>query len=169
VRRLLTSLVPVVCPPHPPSPALTGAILAHSELSVASFGPLVRGALLSGALSYELAAPLWPGNRGRRASQLPPARASAYFAAWWHGRLALQRELARALKGLLCLAYYEQPAVQAALDYQPARWVRQVQRRRLSAHGSAIAAAREALLAPDPLPAGGPAALEAARTTRQIS
>lgn len=151
-RRVLAQLVPVVCPSGATRLGLTDALVDHAELSIGSFPSLLRGALVAGLTTYDLSAAAWPRARGRSAGRLDPEAGAAWFALWWDSRLAPQRELARAVKSLLCLAYYEAAAVQEEMGYAPQAWIDVVARRRLEVYGDAIARHQEALLARDPLP-----------------
>jgi hypothetical protein len=148
VRRLLASLVPVVCPLQAQTLGLTDAIVEHVELSMRALPTAVRLALVAGLTTYELGA---LARHRRRASRLDAARARDYFA-WWRRGTSIQRELARGVRGLLCLACYEMPAMQEAIGYRPAGWIERVKRRRLEIHGDAIAAHQASLFEPDPLP-----------------
>lgn len=149
VRRLLSSLVPVVCPPDAVALDLTRAIVDHVELSMRSFDPVMRAGLLAGLAAYELGGLPFGG---RPASHLPAARAARYFHLWWASPIGLVHELGKGVKGLLCLACYEQPAMWDRLGYTPQPWIDQVKKKRLAVHGPAIQRAAAAVLAPDPLP-----------------
>jgi hypothetical protein len=118
-RRLLASLVPVVCPEGATRLGLAGALVDHAELGIRSFPRAVRAGLVVGMRAYDEAARAWPRARGRSAGRLDPERAAAYFESWYHSRLLPRRELAGAMKKVLVLAYYEMPAVQAELGYAP--------------------------------------------------
>lgn len=163
-RRLLASLVPVVCPEGAVRLGLVDDLVAHAELTADSFPAVVRRALIVGLTTYDLSAAAWPRARGRTASRLDSEAAEAWFRLWWRSRLAPQRELTRAVKSILCMAYYEAPAVQAEMDYTPQAWIDAVARRRLDLYSDAIERHRQSLLAPDPLP-GSLAARRAARGT----
>lgn len=152
IRRLLASLAPIVCPPEVERLGVVDAVVDHVALSMRAFPAPVRQALLLGLTTYELSAAAWPRARGRTASRLPRERAAAWFAFWWRSPLAPQRELVKAVKGLLAIAYYEQPAVQAELGYTPQAWIDTVKARRLVVHGEAIRKHERALIEPDPLP-----------------
>jgi hypothetical protein len=117
----------------------------------------------AGLATYDLSAAAWPRARGRRAGRLDPERAAAWFRLWWRSPLAPQRELAKAVKSILCMAYYEAPAVQAEMGYTPQAWIDTVKRRRLEVHSDAISRHQASLLAPDPLPSS----LAARRAARE--
>jgi hypothetical protein len=149
-RRVVEALVPIVCPDHPAPPAQH--VLADFEESLASMPSALRAALVTGMLSYEYLAVAWPTVVPLPASRLSLVQGRRYFAAWWNSPLLLQREFARGVKGLLCLNYYEQPAVREFLGYTPKSWLKKVSTKRLSLYSDAISRHRESLFAPDPLP-----------------
>jgi hypothetical protein len=152
VRRLLRSLVPIVCPPEAERLGVVDAVVDHVALSMRAFPAPLRRALLLGLTTYDVSAAGWPRARGRTASKLPRQRAAEWYALWWHSRLMPQRELAKAVKALMAIAYYEQPRVQADLGYAPQAWIDKVKRRRLDVYGEAIGKHERALIEPDPLP-----------------
>jgi hypothetical protein len=147
-RRILTGLIPAACPPEARMLGLEQAIVDHVELSMRSLPAPARAGLLSGLLAYDMGA---LARHGRRSCQLDTERAQRYFAAWRQGP-ALMREFARAIKGLLCLAHYEMPAVQESLGYTPQAWIDAVKRRRLATYEDDIRRHEERLLEPEPLP-----------------
>lgn len=153
LRRLLASLVPIVCPRDAAELGVEGAIVDHAELSIGAFEAPVRLAMLAGLATYELGGVAYGG---RPASRLPRERAARYFALWWRSPIGLQHELAKGMKGLLCLAHYEQPAVQAKMGYTAQAWIDGVARKRLAVHGPAIQRAAAKVLEPDPLPGVAP-------------
>ena len=162
-RRVLVSLVPVVCPEGAVRLGISEWLVEHAEQSAASFPAVFRRALGAGLATYDLAAAAWPPARGRTASRLDPERAAAWYQLWWRSRVAPQRELAKAVKSILSLAYYEAPAVQAEMGYTPQAWIDKVKRRRLEVHADAIERHDQSLLAPDPLPSSLAARRAAAR------
>src|SRR5688572_24177674 len=111
VRRLLRSLVPIVCPPEVERLGVVDAVVDHVALSMRAFPAPLRRALILGLTTYDLAAAAWPPARGRTAGRLPRHEAGAWYAFWWKSPLLPQRELAKAVKALMAIAYYEQPAV----------------------------------------------------------
>lgn len=151
VRRVLESLVPVVCPPEAMELGLGADIVDHVGLTMSAVPPLFRRGLVLGLTTYDLGAVAWLPGRGRRAHQLPVALAERYFARWEHGFTPVERELARAVGQLIKFACYEQPAMLERLGYTPQQWIDQVKRRRLTVYGDDIRRAEAAVLAPDPL------------------
>ena len=153
VRRVLESLVAVVCPPEASECGLAPAIADRVEASMGALPSHIRAGLISGLLAYEASAAFVPRHRGRPASGLSAEHAARYFEAWWKSELAPRRELAKGVKGLLCLACYETPEMKAELNYRPEAWIARVKQTRLQRHGDAIARQDAALARPDPLPA----------------
>lgn len=152
VRRALAGIARVACPPDILTFDLVDAVVDHVELSLDSLPDLIRGGLVAGISAYEIGARAVPGNRGKAASQLDPDRALRYFLLWKRSPLMPQREFVKAVKGFLCLGYYEQQAVKEQIDYLPERWIDKVKRRRLTVYSDAVAAHDASLVAPDPLP-----------------
>jgi hypothetical protein len=162
-RRVLASLVPVVCPEGAVRLGLTEWLVDHAELSASAFPAVLRRGLALGLTTYDVSAAAWPRARGRSASRLDPVRAAAWFRLWWRSPLPPQRELAKAVKSLLCLAYYEAPEVQAEMGYTPQAWIDRVARRRLELYRDDIDRHQESLVTPDPLPSSLAARRAAAR------
>jgi hypothetical protein len=127
-------------------------IVEHVELSMRASPAGVRVALLAGLSGYELASIAWPGHWGKRASKLPPELAASYFVSWYHSPLMPQHEFAKGIKGLLCLACYEQPAMMESIGYTPDAWIDKSKKYRLKTYSAAIAQREKEILAPDPLP-----------------
>ena len=155
LRQVLAALVPVVCPPDATSLGLTADIVDHVSVQIASLSRLFRVALEVGGSAFDVAAVAWPPARGRTFSRLPPPLAERWFLRWLHSPLLPQRQLAKGLRQLLCLAHFEMPAIQARLGYGPDAWIEKVQRKRLMTYADDIRRHQEALVAPDPLPHGG--------------
>lgn len=146
---LLHSLVPVVLPPE--ANDLADDVVAHVALTMGALPTNFRRALITGLYGYDTLAVAWaPGGR-RRAHQLPPALAEAYYVTWEHGPTPAHEQLAKGVGQLIKLACYEQPAMQAALGYTPAAWIDKVTRRRLEVYGADIARHERSLIEPDPL------------------
>jgi len=151
VRRLLDSLVGVVCPPEVVELGLGPDLVDHVELTMSALPVRFRQALVAGLLTYDLSALAWWRARGRRAHALPPELAERWYERWHHGWTPVERELARGVAQLLKMACYEHPTMQERLGYRPAAWIDQVSRRRLTVYGDEIRAAAAAVTAPDPL------------------
>jgi hypothetical protein len=164
-RAILISLVPVICPPQ--ARGLEDAIVDHLALMMGALPPLFRKGLIAGITTYDLGAVLYPPARGRRAHRLTPDLADRYFTSWEHGPTPIHVQLARALKQLMSLSCYEQPAIYEALGYRPAGWIEQVKRTRLEVYREEIRRQADAILAPDPLrPGVDVRAMKAARQER---
>jgi hypothetical protein len=146
-RRLLRSLTTLLCPPEV-APDLVEPVVDDVELTMQVMPAAIRAALLAGLVTYELGA---VARWGRPASGLAPERAARYLDAWRHG-LAVQRELIKAVRSLVCLAYFELPAVKQRMGYLPERWIDKVTRHRLATYGEDIARHAGGLFAPEPLP-----------------
>lgn len=153
-RRVLRSLAALLCPPDA-GPDLLDAVIDDVELSMQAMPAAVRAALIAGLATYDLGA---VARWGRPASKLGPARAARYLALWRHG-LAVQRELVKAVRSLVCFSYYEMPAVKERMRYRPDRWIEKVTRHRLATYGGDIARHDASLYERDPLPplSAGPA------------
>jgi hypothetical protein len=151
-RRLLRSLVPIVCPPEVERLGVVDAVVDHVALSMRAFPAPLRRALVLGLTTYDLSAAAWPRARGRTASKLPRQKAADWYARWWKSPLLPQRELAKAVKALMAIGTYEQPAVQRELGYAPQAWIDRVKTRRLEVHADAIQKHARSLIEPDPLP-----------------
>lgn len=152
VRRALAGIARVACPPEIETFDLVDAVVDHMELSMASLPDMFRRGLVAGLITYEQGARLYPENRGRAASALDADRALRYFLRWKRSALMPQRELAKAVKGLLVIGYYEQQVVKEQIDYLPERWIDKVQKKRLAVYREPIEAHEASLIEPDPLP-----------------
>lgn len=151
VAKLFESLVPVVCPDR--GSGLASEIVAHTELSLRALPKHIRAALVAGSLTYDLGAIAYPLVAMRRASKLDFDDRRRYFELWHEGH-DFQRQFVKAVKGFICMGYYEQESVKQKLGYSPEVWIDKVKKRRLSTFSAAIEAHEEALRAPDPLPRG---------------
>jgi len=144
-KRVLRSLVPVICPPE--AAHLADAIVEHMALQATALPPLVLRAITAGLYAYDLGA--LPRYR-RRAHALTGERAEQYFRTWEHG-LAPQTQLAHALNQLLSLSCYEQPEMKAALGFEPEPWIEEVKKKRLTVYADDVRKQEQQILAPDPL------------------
>ncbi len=150
-RRVIRSIVPVICPARYVTSTSTDAIVDHVVGSLAAAPRWIRSGLAAGLVAYDLAA--LPRYR-TRAHHLVGADAETYFASWEHGPTPLHVNLARALNQLTSLACYEQPDVMADVGYAPQRWIDEVSRRRLAVFRDDVRAHQHQILAPDPLRPG---------------
>lgn len=151
VRRTLEAFARIACPSEIEELGLVEAVVDHMELSMRTLPPMVRMGLVTGITSFENAARVWPGNWGQPFSKLPRDKAHKYFLSWRTG-MELQKQFIKGVKGLLCLGYYEMPAVKKQIDFQPEAWIDKVAKRRLKVHSEAIERHQDSLIAPDPLP-----------------
>jgi hypothetical protein len=149
-RRALGGLARVSCPPDIDELGLVDAVVDHCELSLRSLPPLIRTGLVSMLAVYEHGAR--PVHGGRPASALPYDQAHRWFERWRKNRLLPLREWVKGAKGLLCMAYYEQPAVKQKIGYTPEAWIEKVKRKRLLVYADEIRRHEETLIKPDPLP-----------------
>src|SRR3954467_4944940 len=95
-RKVLVSLVPVICAPE--YAHLADAIVDHLALTLGASPPLLRKGFDAGLLTYDLGAIPF---HGRRAHKLTGEPAERYFASWEHGPTPLHTQLARALNQLM--------------------------------------------------------------------
>jgi len=151
-RQLLAKIAIAVCPSQPDPIALAPEIVHHAELSMRAFPAPARTALLAGLKTYDEAARLYPPAKGKAARDLPADIGRRYFQTWWKSKLALQREFARGIKGILCLAYYETAAAKEHIGYTPEAWIEKVKAHRLEVYSEAIEKQQAAILTDDPLP-----------------
>ena len=145
-RRVLRSLVPVICPPE--AAHLADAIVDHMGLTLAASPPMLQKGLDAGLLAYDLGA--LPRHR-KRAHLLTGDAAERYFASWEHGFTPAHVQLARALNQLMSLSCYEQPELMKAVGYEPAPWIEEVTKKRLTVYADDVKKQEAQILAPDPL------------------
>lgn len=148
-RKVLVSLVPVICPPE--AVPLADAIVSHLALTLGASPALLRTGFSAGLVAYDLGA--LPFHR-RRAHTLTGERAERYFASWEAGPTPMHVQLARALNQLISLSCYEMPEMMAAVGYHPAGWIEEVTKKRLSVYRDDVAKQEAQILAPDPLRPG---------------
>ncbi|MBL9015765.1 MAG: hypothetical protein JNL83_16390 [Myxococcales bacterium] len=148
-RKVLVSLVPVVCPPE--YAHLAGAIVDHMALTLGASPPMLRRGFDAGLLAYDLGAVPF---HGRRAHKLTGERAEAYFASWEHGPTPIHRQFAQAVNQLLGLSCYEQPEACERVGYHPAPWIEEVTVKRLTVYKDDVAKQAAQIIAPDPLRPG---------------
>ena len=148
-RKVLVSLVPVVCPPE--YAHLADAIVDHMALTLGASPPLLRKGFDAGLLTYDLGALL---AHRRRAHQLTGDRAEQYFASWEHGPTPVHRQFAQAINQLMGLSCYEQPEACARVGYHPVPWIEEVKVKRLTVFKDDVAKQEAQIIAPDPLRPG---------------
>lgn len=168
LRKLVRSLVPVTCPARYATPAVTAQVVDDAERFVRTLPAAFRLGLTAGLTAYEVLSVAVPSHRGARASRLSEDQARAWYDAWAHGPLGVQRLFAYGLKGVIAGAFYEQESVRQAIGYTPDDWTHRVTRKRLAVYGDDIARHEASLFERDPLPlrdgthAPSPVALEEA-------
>jgi hypothetical protein len=148
-RKVARSLVPVICPPE--FVHLADAIVANFELTIGASPMILRKGVNVGFAAYDLGA--LPRFR-KRAHQLTGDAAERYYASWEHGVTPFHVQFARALNQLMSLGCYEVPEVIAKLGYQPAPWIEEVTRKRLTVYAADVRRQELQILAPDPLRPG---------------
>jgi hypothetical protein len=145
-RRVLLSLVPVICPPE--AAALADAIIDHMALTVGQMPPMLQKAFSAGFTTYDLSA--LPRYR-MRAHKLGPADAERYYESWRHGITPVHREFAKLLNQLMSMSCYEQPAMLERIGVRWQPWIEEVKKKRLAVFSDDIKKQESAILAPDPL------------------
>lgn len=147
-KRVLRSLVPVICPPE--AADIADDIVENVALTIDASGAILRRAFDAGLATYDLGA---VPRYLKRAHGLSPEQAEKYYESWEHGFTPMHRELAKALNQLLSMACYEQPKMMeaAGVDYRPAPWIEQVTKKRLTVFADDIKKQNDRILAPDPL------------------
>lgn len=157
VRRVLESLVPVVCPREAVELGLVSDIVDHVTLTLGALAPLFRAGFVAGLITYDLSAKAWLPARGKSAHALPPELAVRWFQRWLDSNNPAFHQLAFAMKQLISLAHYEMPKVQEKMGYRPQQWIETVTKRRLEMYSDDVQRHQASLLAPDPLIKRAPA------------
>jgi hypothetical protein len=121
----------------------TDRVLAEFEQMLGALAPTARKGLTAALMAIDQGARLYPRARGRRFSRLNDQAAEAYIRALlgW----GLVGELLQRIKGLVVMCYYELPAVQREIGYDPAPYIAAVSRRRLESYGPQIRAGEAAV------------------------
>ncbi|MBL0220986.1 MAG: hypothetical protein IPQ07_44840 [Myxococcales bacterium] len=148
-RKVLVSLVPVICPPQ--FVHLADAIVDHLALTLGASPMLLRKGFDAGLLTYDLGA--LPFHR-KRAHKLTGEAAERYYASWEHGPTPLHVQFSRAINQLMSLSCYEQREVTEAIGYQLEGWIAEVTNKRLTVFKDDVQKQATQLLAPDPLRPG---------------
>jgi hypothetical protein len=145
-RRVLHSLVPVICPPE--ALALADAIVDHMELTFSATPPLLAHGLAAGFTAYDLGSlPRYL----RRAHTLPVEKAERYYDSWAHGITPVHRQFAQVLNQMMSLSCYEQPAMMEAIGYRVGPWIEEAKKKRLAVYSDDVKQQEARILAPDPL------------------
>jgi len=151
MREALTQLCYVVFTDDIEELGIVDEVVDSTELFLRSISAPLRYALVAGALGFDLAAMALPASRGRRFSRLSRPRARAYFGHWYDSNLPGLHDLAKGLKGIITVPYYDHPAVRRQLGYDPDPWIDAVKRQRAERWGEEIRRHQELLVAPRPL------------------
>ena len=120
--RVLRKMVSIVCPSQLYELKLEGAVVGEVELAMSALPFLPRRALLAGIAAFENSARLIPSHLGKGFSQLDHEKAEAYFEFWATSSMPIQKQFIKGIRGLICIGYYDHPAVQESLGYTPAEW-----------------------------------------------
>jgi hypothetical protein len=145
-KRVLHSLVPVICPPD--AVAYADAIVDNMALTIEASGPVLARALEAGLLAYDLGA---VPRHGRRAHKLTGDAAEHYYESWEHGLTPMHVQFARALNQIMSMACYEQPAMMESVGYRVEPWIEEVKKKRLTVYADDVKKQEAQILAPDPL------------------
>lgn len=145
-RRVLLSLVPVICPPE--AEPYADAIVDHVALTVGQMPKVLLAGFGAAFHTYDLGA--LPRYR-KRAHRLTGEEAVAYYESWQHGITPLHREFAKVLNQLVSMSCYEQPAMLERIGYRVAPWIEEVTKKRLAMFPDDIRRQQEQIIAPDPL------------------
>ncbi len=149
VRLAARRFAEVVCPPEVRAGQRTERVLAEFGLMLSALPPAARKALATALVVLDQGARLYPPSRGRRFARLDDEVAEAYIRALLarHGTVA---EMARRLKGVVTMCYYDLPEVQREIGYHPGPYIAAVSRRRLESYGPQIRAGEAAVTARTP-------------------
>ncbi|MGE0707389.1 MAG: hypothetical protein AB7N76_04435 [Planctomycetota bacterium] len=150
-RATLAALAPIVLTDEVDALGVREDVVDRVELFLRSVPTPVRLALAAGLMGFEQSARLDPRSLGRGFSSLPRLRAEAFFHAAWESNLEPVRQLARGLKMILTVSYYEHPAKKRQLGYDPERWIARVAAERLERYAEEIRKGEAVVLAPAPL------------------
>jgi hypothetical protein len=145
-RKVLRSLVPVICPPE--AHELADAIVDHMELTFSATPPLLARGLAAGFATYDL------GSVPRyftRAHKLEPEAAERYYDSWVHGITPVHKQFAQVLNQMMSLSCYEQPKMMEKIGYRVAPYIEEVKKKRLAVYEGDVKKQEARILAPDPL------------------
>jgi hypothetical protein len=151
-RATLGALAPIVCTDEVTELGLGDAVVDHVALMLRTFPPHLRIMLLVGAFFFEWLPLFLPSSRLRPFSRLPRALKEAWFRRFWDSHIFVVRQLAKGMKSLVALAFWDQRQVLDRLEYHPERWIAEVAARRLRDYADDIRAHDRFVLQPNPLP-----------------
>ena len=146
MRRPARRFTEVVCPPEVRIGQRTERVLAEFGLTLGALPSVARKALATALVVLDQGARLYPPSRGRRFARLDDRAAEAYIRALLarHGAAA---EVAKRLKGVVTMCYYDLPEVQREIGYHPSPYIAAVSGRRLESYGPQIRAGEAAVTA----------------------
>ena len=150
VRPVVERFALVVCPPELATLGIIEDVVAELEAMLGAMPSHLRLAVAAGFTAFDQGARLYPRARGRRFVGLDAQCALAYYKAVAHGPIAAQRKVMLLLKGIVTMAYFEQPCVLERLAYRPADYIATVTKRRLDSYGDDVRRGEEAVTAKDP-------------------
>jgi hypothetical protein len=149
LRRVLEPLARIILPEDDLDRlGLIEPVIDHCELSLRAGPAIVRAGLLAGLAAFEAGA---IARFGRPFTRLSRDRQDRWFAAWWESEAPPMRQLAKGVKTLLALAYWEHPLVKQQMEYHPERWIAEVAARRLRDYARDIREHDALVTRPDPL------------------
>jgi hypothetical protein len=148
-RKVLRSLVPVICPRE--AVPYADEIVDGVESVIDSSPRLLHHGFGAGLLAFDLQA---LPSYGQRAHKLVGEPAERYYTSWEHGITPVHVQLARALNQLISMSCYEQPEMKKRVGYHVGPWIEQVTKKRLQVYSKEAEAHAASLLAPDPLRPG---------------
>ena len=151
LRPAVVQAARVLCPDEIETLGLVEHVVDYVELQLRAFPRALRLGMVAGLTTMENAAALQPRTFGKRFSTLPLDEARRWFRTFWDSPIGAFRQLAKALKALVSLAYYDSAPMRERLSYHPDAWIAERARRRLELFGADIARHEEELVAPDPL------------------
>ena len=120
--RILTALIETIAPCAPEVVDRDARIISFVSSALAHLPPMLRFLLPLGLWLFELGTVLF-GFAPRRFSALSRERRRHYMHSWMRSRFALKRQLARGLRALIQLGFYDMPEVRSHLGYEPEGFV----------------------------------------------
>jgi hypothetical protein len=157
IRRPARRFAQIVCPPEVRAGQRTDRVLGELALMLAALSPAARTGLAVALIGLDQGARLYPASRGLRLARLDERAATAYVRTLL-ARPGVAGELARRLKGVVTMCYYDLAEVQREIGYDPAPYIAAVSRRRLDSYGAEIRAGEE--VRADETPPRGPGAAQ---------